>query len=504
MSKDEIVELGNSDAFKRVKSAISALIQKQKDASRTALLWLQYMEYVDVVKEFLCAERTSNWYLHLQAVQKMMNLFAATGHVNYARSSRMYVQEMLSLAETNPWLNEQFQEGRHAVRRSGRYWAGLWSDLVIEQTLMRSLKSRGGLTRGRGFEENVRHLWVSSINYTAAVHEAMTSLSGVKVGTSEQHLEMGFNRRLSDFEDSRKFFEWFETRNPFTYEDTNLHSLSTGVVSVIGKDMVNCENAEAIGQSIQQSLDNVNFTDAKIRRKDQLRSLESLTQSIKIDDKNSIFLNSTRLFTRLAAIAQREEDVEQYFKFELTLRPQALFKNNLMRKSDKFSLVKILITDHRMCLKDDINGVYIIDGGALLHRVHWIKGTRFKEVILSYVTYVRNNYGNCFIVFDGYESATSIKSNEHARRMATNESSRNITIREDNEVPYSKERFLANTHNKTQLISFISDNLTEDGQRVYVCKGDADTKIVSTALGLAKNSPAIVFADDTDVVVMLS
>ena len=86
------------------------------------------------------------------------------------------------------------------------------------------------------------------------------------------------------------------------------------------------------------------------------------------------------------------------------------------------------------------------DGGALLHRVHWIKGTRFKKVILAYVTYVRKNYGNCFIVFDGYESATSVKSNEHAMRMAMNGSSRDITIREDNEVPYSKERFLANTH----------------------------------------------------------
>ena len=54
---------------------------------------------------------------------------------------------------------------------------------------------------------------------------------------------------------------------------------------------------------------------------------------------------------------------------------------------------------------------------------------------------------------------------------------RDITIREDNEVPYSKECFLANTHNKTELVSFISDNLTKDGQRVHVCKGDADTKI---------------------------
>ena len=157
--------------------------------------------------------------------------------------------------------------------------------------------------------------------------------------------------------------------------------------------------------------------------------------------------------------------MEQYFEFELTLRPQALFKNDLMRKPDESSLRKIHLTVHMMCLEDDVNGVYVLDGGALLHRVHWIKGARFKEVILAYVNYVRKNYGNCFIVLDGYESATSIKSNEHARGVATNGSSPDITIREDNEVPYSKERFLANTHNKTQIISFISDNLTEDGQK---------------------------------------
>ena len=38
----------------------------------------------------------------------------------------------------------------NTVRHIDRYWAGLWSDLIAEQVLMRSLKSRGGLTTGRG------------------------------------------------------------------------------------------------------------------------------------------------------------------------------------------------------------------------------------------------------------------------------------------------------------------------------------------------------------------
>ena len=68
-----------------------------------------------------------------------MNLFAATCHIHYAKSARLCVQEM-----------RKFVEEYHTVRRSERQWAGLWTDIVFEQVQIRSLKSGGGLTRGRG------------------------------------------------------------------------------------------------------------------------------------------------------------------------------------------------------------------------------------------------------------------------------------------------------------------------------------------------------------------
>ena len=61
---------------------------------------------------------------------------------------------MLELSSTYPDLHVKFvEEGYHTVRRSDRFWGGLWTDLVIEQVMLRSLKSRGGLTRGRGVTE---------------------------------------------------------------------------------------------------------------------------------------------------------------------------------------------------------------------------------------------------------------------------------------------------------------------------------------------------------------
>ena len=105
-----------------------------------------FMEYVDIVKMFIFAERTSDWELHLLTVTNMLNLFAATGHIHYAKSARLYVQEMRKLPETHPWLYQQFMEEQHTVKRTDKNFTGLWTDLTIEQTLMRTIKSRGGLT----------------------------------------------------------------------------------------------------------------------------------------------------------------------------------------------------------------------------------------------------------------------------------------------------------------------------------------------------------------------
>ena len=199
-------------------------------------------------------------------------------------------------------------------------------------------KGSGGLTRGRRFEDNVRHLWVKSFSYIAAAHESMINLSGVNAASSDQNKEMGFARRICDFDDCNKIYNWFITRNRLNIDDEDVHSLSTGVVAVHGKHVVNCDETEIIGSKIQERLDKVNFIDVHIKKKDQFVSLGDLARSFKADGKNSVSVNPTLLFTRLAAIAQREDDVEQYFAYYLTHEPMALFKNEFMKKSDKAAL----------------------------------------------------------------------------------------------------------------------------------------------------------------------
>ena len=113
--------------------------------SRTACLWFQYMDMIDILRQFIKAERTGNWGLHLKAIKDMLPFFAAAGHNLYMKSGYIYLQQITELQETTSEVYQHFTMGNHVVRRKKKFWARLSTDLVIEQVLMRSIKSVGGL-----------------------------------------------------------------------------------------------------------------------------------------------------------------------------------------------------------------------------------------------------------------------------------------------------------------------------------------------------------------------
>ena len=141
-----------------------------------------------------------------------------------------YLQEMSELENRHldvlAYL--KFVNGRHVVRRSNKFWAGLSSDLVIEQTLMRSLKTSGGLTHGSGMNEEKRSLLTISMPVTAMYNIAMQDFNNLTYTTSGQHkktTDARLNRGIHDLAkiNSRMI--------PFTSfsEDRPLQNIVTGI-----------------------------------------------------------------------------------------------------------------------------------------------------------------------------------------------------------------------------------------------------------------------------------
>ena len=142
---------------------------------------------------------------------------------------------MCKIEETHPKVYEAFMRGHHVSRRSDRFWAVLSTDLVIEQVLMRSVKTTGGLTTGRAMGETQRASWLLSMPACAEINVAMQDLTEINYETSEQHKEMFTARLKRDEKDSKTVLAYLQDRNPFT-DDISLRNISTGVVAQTSAD----------------------------------------------------------------------------------------------------------------------------------------------------------------------------------------------------------------------------------------------------------------------------
>ena len=106
---------------------------------------------VDTIKIFIRTERMGDFTLQLSCItNRMLHVFAVAGHRNHAKAACLYVQMMKTYekgsAEEIAIISSFKENGNHVVRYSSNEWSGVWSDLTIEQTLMKNSKSEGGIS----------------------------------------------------------------------------------------------------------------------------------------------------------------------------------------------------------------------------------------------------------------------------------------------------------------------------------------------------------------------
>ena len=314
LSLDEVC---SADVLVRINGKLDGL--KQAMTTRTAMLWLQYLDMVSILQRFIRAERTANWKLHLQTVQDMLPYFAASGHSLYAKSANVY---LLRLPETHPDAHRKFMEGYHVVRRSDRFWAGLSTVLIIEQVLMRSIKTHGGLTRGKGMTENQRLVWVLSMPVCASINETIQQFSGVSYETSDQHKDVSAARQARYVSDTVDLIDYLNERDPFVRNDS-LFNIANGMTA---QESVNVEKSREIGVKIVESMAGKSTDEFTFRKANQAVTLGSRS-TVKIKGEH-VNIDPQLLFQRLLTVRERCDDVTSLFQYELCTYPAALFESS--------------------------------------------------------------------------------------------------------------------------------------------------------------------------------
>jgi len=174
-----------------------------------------------------------------------------------------------------------FNAGLFVIRRTERFWAGFSKDLVIEQTLMRTMKTTGGLVHRRGvMEEKQRNKWLSSLPVTATFNESMQEVTDRNFETIEQHKELSVARVERDNKDARTVFRVLCEHNPFerTLELRNIISGITGNSS----ENVHMDQAVLVGEVILEKMYGVDAFEFYFSKKDFAVVLDQ-TKQLNID-----------------------------------------------------------------------------------------------------------------------------------------------------------------------------------------------------------------------------
>lgn len=121
------------------------------------------------------------------------------------------------------------------VRRTSKFWCETWTDMTIEQSLMRIMKIARGLTYGRGVSESILCRWTKGITSLQNICEEMEKMCGVAFTNSEQHVDMRESRIKRDTSDSKKLMDWFTQHHPFP-NVADISSHRTGVYHKLSHD----------------------------------------------------------------------------------------------------------------------------------------------------------------------------------------------------------------------------------------------------------------------------
>lgn len=485
---------------------LGELLQKRKleiaEQSQTSKLWVSYMHMVKTARMLVMGDRMGSWNIHLCAAAECLPIFAAAGHFKYLKSAYLYLQNMKELETKNPAIYRKFEAGFHVIRRTDNFWAGLGSDLVIEQTLMRSLKSTGGLTRGSGMTEEQRALWTMSSPVSSEYNIALQDFNNHSFTTNEQHKEGTEARMKRDQSDLEKLKEKLNSCSPFSADPT-LRNIVTGIVA---EDGVNVDDFQTVGRQIIEKMIGQPVFTYTCKRKDKAKTLgDASALSISADRT----IDSALLFQRLLVVCRAGEfSLEEVLDYELSLFPPALFEaNSIIRQPEKPQLAKA-INEYAGSLSDEAvtdtipqTDSYVLDGGSLMHRVQWAKGNTYDSIADAYVSFTLRNYGKATVVFDGYLEKPSIKDNAHQRRQQ--KPYPKVSFTSETIFIGKKEEFLSSGSNKQGLINMISDKLRENGCKVINSEGDADYDIVQEAIASSEFKTTTLIGEDTDLLILL-
>ena len=102
------------------------------DSNSNFKFWIDYMSMVEILLDFIRANREGDWGAHIDAFKRMLPWLCVYDHTNYTRWGPVYLNDMQLLPKTAPAVYESFKRGNFVVQRSSNPFCKVPVDQATE------------------------------------------------------------------------------------------------------------------------------------------------------------------------------------------------------------------------------------------------------------------------------------------------------------------------------------------------------------------------------------
>ena len=519
-------ELSNALNTQQVQSLMKDFEREHSD-NPNFKLWSSYMSMVEILLDFIRAEREGNWNLHLEAFAAMLPWLIIYDHTNYAKWGPVYLAEMKNLENTAPEVYAEFTNGNFVVKRSKRRFNQVPADQATEW-IYKTCKMQNGII-GITRNDQARDRFCVTWSERSQISEDTRHLFGLEDDEEESsftRFDSLASRRVQDADDVAKLFQQLNKYDVFRVHaalldpafaeddgvaiDIPLVLLATKDIapSDVVSDLLTAEDRgkQHLVSNVQQRL-----IDGSVRFHDSIKKnfsktfgdLYKTTVSTKQHEMKSVKADR-KLIQRLlnAVTAGRPVEMDSIMKHELSTVPLSIAKvGGNLHSTSKAELIDILkgqINIPSDLPETDMKTCVLIDGHALIKALGKPNGCQtFGEYADAFFNVVRCYFdrniclclipdGTCTlsgpkksrtarihkqssrvdVVFDRYIGEDSIKASTRAKRIGKTKPIRKVIDGPHVPLPHVWSNFISMDENKSDIANFLSEMIMQKGENL--------------------------------------
>lgn len=475
-----LMESPSSQNLKKAQASeeIVALLQEYQsfkqsvrdgEYGKTSRLWLSYMDHISIILNLIHAVKVSNISLYTECLHRMADLFFSFNGQNYARYLSFFSVFLANIEETHPGSLALLENGAISVARSMIPGNRCPVDKTMEETFMKSAKSRGGSGNHgaglTGLENNLGNYqrWVRTTHERTRYVEATFSMADMMAESrmTMRHKDLRPTEiRKSEGIVQKTMDAFLGFMDPFDIPDKDkLYCLSSGgpVDGLIELDVLSAEEEgkQAKEKFIKERLEKKCDFFEPIKRM-KLKTMMDYKKSMRVKtSKNKITELKQQSGVILALLVKIQSkiniDFEDLMSYPLTPVPYSIgTADGYLTRTDKSKGFNYLVKDVEAASLPDPNTTLLIeDGNALFHYMSEVP-KNFRDICEKlYLIMAKRSDVICST--DMYQPH-SIKGMERNRRGVCEKF---IVQGEMTKKPADWREFLANDENKIQLIRIM-------------------------------------------------